>query len=146
MLGNNLKTMDTTLPVRISFRNGPSLHVGASIEEVIAIMGSPSEQWDDGVEAYLGYHFPTHEISFSFEVRHEGASATWLTTCEVWVHHKLPCIKDYDVVTSSENGGLRKTYEHLPLSEASKRMSDANHSHGIASHWISSSGSLFDTP
>ena len=130
--------MNQVLPVHISFRNGPSqISLGSTVEEVIETLGEPSEAWNDGVEAYVGYTYPTHELSFEFKVAQAPPHTTSAVNCEIWVHNKMQSIKSYDVLSSDYNGCLKRVYKNLSLTEAKKHMTLENKKHGIATHWLS---------
>jgi hypothetical protein len=145
MRGVMLKNMNKKLPTRISFRNGPSqIKLGSTIEEVIGILGEPSETWNDGVEAYVCYMFPTHEISFEFRVSKEPPYTTSVENCEIWVHKKLPIIKLYNVLTTSDIGEIKTVHSNLSKDEATSLMAKENEKHGIATHWVSFSASLLE--
>ena len=135
---------DNVLPVHISYQNsqGP-IKVGDSIEDVIKILGEPSEQWNDGVEAFLGYQYLTHDLSFELDVVQESPKQARVKNCEVWVNHKLPLMNRFDVLTNSENGKIKKVASFTSHKEATGKMSKLNHEFGIAKFWVHPSTSLF---
>jgi hypothetical protein len=136
---------DRILPVHISFNNsqGP-IKADDSIEKVIKILGEPSEQWNDGVEAYLGYQYLTHVLSFEFDVVQESPKQTHVKNCEIWVNLKLPLMNRFDVLTTSELGKIKKVDSCTSHREATGKMAKLNHEFGIAKFWVHPSTSLFE--
>ena len=102
-------------------------------------MGLPSEDWNDGVESELSYHFLTHEISFLFKVGPGAQKRGSLEYCEIWVNQPLPELDKFDVVSTGEDGKIHRTFAEVSVSDAVRHMAESNRKHGIASHWISPS-------